>query len=81
MRRTKKRLGANNLGVNQLRDAWQRYRDGDPIFDDELRALIKDTRNAIDTLIYRREFGIATRTLCQDLATLEGYQRARKEAA
>ena len=69
------------LGVHQLRDAWKRYRDGDPIFDDELDMLVKDTKQAIDLLIYRREFGIAVRTLASDLMTLEGFQRARKNRA
>lgn len=75
----RKRKG--KLGVNQLRDAWKRYRDGDTIFDDELDMLVKDTKQAIDLLIYRREFGIAVRTLAQDLMTLEGFQRARKNRA
>jgi len=73
------RKKTRKLGVHQLRDAWERYRVGDHIFNDELRLLINDTRKAIEMLEYRREFGIAHRTLCQDLVALEGYQRARKE--
>lgn len=73
------RKKTRKLGVHQLRDAWERYRRGDHIFDDELRLLVNDTRKAIEMLEYRREFGIAHRTLCQDLCTLESFQRARRE--
>jgi hypothetical protein len=67
------------LNVDVLRDAWERFRKGDHIFDYELDALVRDTTKALDTLRYRSDSGVVVRVLAQDLASLEGYKRARAE--
>jgi hypothetical protein len=59
-------------------DVWERYRRGDLITDHELEVLLKDTKRALDSLVYRSDYGVVTRALAADVAALEGYQRARK---
>ena len=61
-----------------MKEIYQKFKVGDHISDLELHLLIEDTKKAIDSLDYRSEFGIATSALYKDLASLEGFQRARE---
>ena len=61
----------------ELRVVWDCYRRGDHINDQELEALIVDTHQALNALLYRKDFGIAVHVLAQDLTSLEGYRNSR----
>jgi hypothetical protein len=59
-------------------EVWKRYRRGDHITDHELEVLLKDTKRALDSLVYRNDYGVVTLALAADVAALEGYQRSRE---
>lgn len=62
-----------------LKVAWEKFRKGDPILDDELEALIQNAEDGIEFLINRQETGGVLFKTRMDLETLRGYQRARRD--
>jgi hypothetical protein len=61
-----------------LTKAWQVFRDGGPISDEELIAMMLEAENALRYLEHRGEsFSLATFKTRLDLESLRGFARAR----
>jgi hypothetical protein len=58
--------------------AWQAFRDGDPISDEELIAMMLEAETALHYLEHRGEaFSLATSRTRLDLESLQDFARAR----
>ena len=58
-------------------EAYKLYKLGEPLSDDQLKVLLRDTEDAINILDYRPDCQIVTTALIPMRETLIGYARAR----